>query len=154
MDHHNNIEEVAFTELDQTGTFDIFVGELPPDFGEGIGLLASVNDPISPEAVDARPRTVTWTELDALLEETPPDLILSGINEGENIGSGGAVSSGTVSAAVTGVLRSVPAIALSAGIDIEDESGSSRGIAQLIFHESDRVAKVEMIASAIAAAME
>ncbi|NBD16805.1 MAG: hypothetical protein GVY04_11910 [Cyanobacteria bacterium] len=80
-------------------------------------------------SVDARPRTVTWTGLDALLEETPPDLILSGINEGENIGSGGAVSSGTVSAAVTGLLRSVPAIALSAGIDIEDESGSSTSIA-------------------------
>ena len=237
----SEIEEVAFTELDETGTFDIFVGELPPDFGEGTGLLASVNEPISPEevtdprsegqrflsgaitvtpidgnwgagetvrqeisdrvenapedptatplnilltnddgfdaegievllaalteaghqvtlvaplqqqsgqgtrldvdkffqpltiqefapnqfSVEARPRTVTWAGLDALLEETPPDLILSGINEGENIGVGGAVSSGTVSAAVTGLLRGVPAIALSAGIDLSEEEAAS-----------------------------
>ncbi len=237
----SKIEEVAFTELDETGTFDIFVGELPPNFGEGIGLLASVSDLISPEevteptsegqrflsgaitvtpidgnwgageavrqeisdrvnnapddatatplnilltnddgfdaegievlleglteaghnvtlvapleqqsgqgtrldvdkffqpltiqefapnqfSVDARVRTVTWTGLDALLEESPPDLILSGINEGENIGSGGAVSSGTVSAAVTGLLRGVPAIALSAGIDLSGDNASS-----------------------------
>ena len=70
--------------------------------------------------VDAGVRTTTWAGLDFILEETP-DLVISGINEGENIGAGGAVSSGTVSAAGTALLRGVPAIAVSAGIDLEDE---------------------------------
>jgi 5'/3'-nucleotidase SurE len=71
--------------------------------------------------VDAAPRTTTWAGLDFILNEKP-DLVISGINEGENIGPGGAVSSGTVSAAVTALLRDVPAIAISAGIDFVDET--------------------------------
>ncbi|MGK7951203.1 MAG: 5'/3'-nucleotidase SurE [Xenococcaceae cyanobacterium] len=70
--------------------------------------------------VDAGVRTTTWAGLDFILEEKP-DLVISGINEGENIGAGGAVSSGTVSAAVTAILRDISAIAVSAGIDLEDE---------------------------------
>ncbi|NES77072.1 MULTISPECIES: 5'/3'-nucleotidase SurE [Okeania] len=71
--------------------------------------------------VDGAPRTTTWAALDFVLDDKP-DLVISGINEGENIGPGGAVSSGTVSAAVTALLRDVPAIAISAGIDFEDET--------------------------------
>ncbi|MEO0801988.1 MAG: 5'/3'-nucleotidase SurE [Cyanobacteria bacterium J06642_2] len=67
--------------------------------------------------VDASVRTTTWAGLDSILDEAP-DLVISGINEGENIGPGGAVSSGTVSAAVTGLRRDVPAIAISGGIDL------------------------------------
>lgn len=78
--------------------------------------------------VDAGVRTTTWAGLDYILEETP-DLVISGINEGENIGAGGAVSSGTVSAAVTAILRDVPAIAVSAGIDLSDPERSSTTIA-------------------------
>ncbi|MEM8780815.1 MAG: 5'/3'-nucleotidase SurE [Cyanobacteria bacterium P01_G01_bin.49] len=72
--------------------------------------------------VDGGVRTTTWAGLDFILEGKAPDLVISGINEGENIGPGGAVSSGTVSAAVTAILRDVPAIAVSAGIDLEDEA--------------------------------
>lgn len=70
--------------------------------------------------VDAGVRTTTWAGLDFVLGGEAPDLVISGINEGENIGPGGAVSSGTVSAAVTALLRDVPAIAVSAGIDLAD----------------------------------
>ncbi|MEO1685750.1 MAG: phytase, partial [Cyanobacteria bacterium J06631_12] len=70
--------------------------------------------------VDAGVRTTTWAGLDFVLGGEAPDLVISGINEGENIGPGGAVSSGTVSAAVTALLRDVPAIAVSAGIDLSD----------------------------------
>lgn len=69
--------------------------------------------------VDGSLVTTTLAGLDFILEEKP-DLVISGINEGENISIGGAVSSGTVSAAVTAILRDVPAIAVSAGIDITD----------------------------------
>ena len=67
--------------------------------------------------VDAGVRTTTWAGLDFILDEQP-DLVVSGINAGENIGPGGAVSSGTVSAAVTALLRGVPAIAISGGFDL------------------------------------
>lgn len=76
--------------------------------------------------VDAGVRTTTWAGLDFVLGGKAPDLVISGINEGENIGPGGAVSSGTVSAAVTALLRGVPAIAVSAGIDLSNpESGAT-----------------------------
>lgn len=78
--------------------------------------------------VDAGVRTTTWAGLDFILEETP-DLVISGINEGENIGAGGAVSSGTVSAAVTAILRDVPAIAVSAGIDLTDPERTATSVA-------------------------
>lgn len=230
----NGIQGVALTRLDETSNIDLSFGELPPDFGEGAGLLVDINEPISPQdvtnpqsegqqflagfitvtpvdgdwsagetvranlesridsapedavatplnilitnddgfdaegigvlfdaltaaghtvtlvapleeqsgrgtlldvdsifapvaveefepnkfSVDLAPRGVTWAALDFILAGETPDLVISGINEGENIGPGGAVSSGTVSAAVTALLRDVPAIALSAGIDL------------------------------------
>lgn len=46
----------------------------------------------------------------------PPDLILSGPNEGRNVGAI-ILSSGTVSAAQYAAMRGLPAIALSAGVD-------------------------------------
>ncbi|RIV92882.1 acid phosphatase [Aurantiacibacter xanthus] len=48
-----------------------------------------------------------------------PDLVLSGPNEGQNVGSI-AISSGTVSNAQFAALRGLPAIALSAGSNTED----------------------------------
>jgi 5'/3'-nucleotidase SurE len=69
-------------------------------------------------SVDGGVRTTTWAGLDFVLEGEAPDLVISGINAGENIGPGGAVSSGTVSAAVTALLRGVPAIAISGGLDL------------------------------------
>ena len=49
-----------------------------------------------------------------------PDLILSGPNEGQNVGSV-VITSGTVSNAQYGVIRGIPAIALSAGIATADK---------------------------------
>jgi 5'/3'-nucleotidase SurE len=79
--------------------------------------------------VDAGVRTTTWAGLDYVLQGEKPDLVISGINEGENIGPGGAVSSGTVSAAVTALLRGVPAIAISAGIDLTDPTRAATDLA-------------------------
>jgi 5'/3'-nucleotidase SurE len=42
-------------------------------------------------------------------------VVISGINEGENVGSSIAISSGTVSAATAATRRGIPAIAVSAG---------------------------------------
>jgi 5'/3'-nucleotidase SurE len=69
--------------------------------------------------VDGTPTTTTLAALDAILQDQPPDLVISGINEGENTGLA-AVSSGTLSAAVAALLRGVPAIAVSAGINLAE----------------------------------
>jgi 5'/3'-nucleotidase SurE len=66
--------------------------------------------------VDATPTVTTWAGLDYILRDNKPDLVISGINRGENIGVF-AVSSGTVSAAVAALNRGIPAIAISAGVD-------------------------------------
>jgi 5'-nucleotidase len=47
-----------------------------------------------------------------LLADTPPDLVVSGINDGQNIGAA-AVGSGTVGAAVAALQQGIPAIAVS-----------------------------------------
>lgn len=48
-----------------------------------------------------------------VMRDTPPDLILSGVNQGGNLGTE-TVFSGTVGAAMTGMLLGIPSIALSA----------------------------------------
>jgi len=71
--------------------------------------------------VDSTPTIATWAALDYILRNEQPDLLVSGINQGENVGNT-AVSSGTVSAAVAALYRGVPAIAVSAGINLAESS--------------------------------
>lgn len=121
--------EVLYETLTASGHHVTLVA--PKEQQSGTGTVLDVDAIFQPTEVvnfeenkwfvDGAPRTTTWAALDFILDEKP-DLVISGINEGENIGTGGAVSSGTVSAAVTALLREVPAIAVSAGIDFEDET--------------------------------
>ncbi|MEO0538965.1 MAG: 5'/3'-nucleotidase SurE [Cyanobacteria bacterium P01_A01_bin.123] len=62
-------------------------------------------------ACSGTPADCVKLALGALLE-TPPDFVLSGINHGANLGSD-VLYSGTVSAAMEGVIEGIPAIALS-----------------------------------------
>lgn len=70
-------------------------------------------------SVDATPASVTAVGLTVILEDDPPDLVISGINKGENIGRA-AWYSGTLGAAREAVLRGIPAIALSLELDWKD----------------------------------
>jgi len=63
-------------------------------------------------SVDATPATVARIALTALLVEDPPELIVSGINRGENDGLG-AWTSGTVAVAREGAYAGIPAVAVS-----------------------------------------
>ena len=120
--------EAIYTALTEAGHIVTLVG--PKEQQSGTGTVLDVDKIFQPLEitnvednkwfVDAGVRTTTWAGLDFVLDGNAPDLVISGINEGENIGPGGAVSSGTVSAAVTALLREVPAIAVSAGIDLTD----------------------------------
>ncbi len=67
-------------------------------------------------SVDATPATVARIGLTALLVDDPPDLIVSGINRGENDGLG-AWTSGTVAVAREGALAGIPAVAVSLQLD-------------------------------------
>ena len=70
-------------------------------------------------SVDATPASVVRLGLTALLKDDPPDLVVSGINRGENDGLGSWVS-GTVAAAREAALAGIPSIALSLQIDWSD----------------------------------
>ncbi|MBD2199935.1 MULTISPECIES: 5'/3'-nucleotidase SurE [Calothrix] len=71
--------------------------------------------------VDGKPVVTTWAGIDYILRDNPPDLVISGINEGENLGLEGIIS-GTLSAAVSALNRGVPAIAVSAGVKLAERS--------------------------------
>ncbi|NMM44086.1 5'/3'-nucleotidase SurE [Rhodospirillaceae bacterium KN72] len=64
-------------------------------------------------AVTGRPADSVQAALRLLMTETPPDLVLSGVNHGINIGSD-LIYSGTVGAALSAAVNGIPAIALSA----------------------------------------
>ncbi|MGD8441514.1 MAG: 5'/3'-nucleotidase SurE [Holophagae bacterium] len=81
-------------------------------------------------SVDATPASVTAIGLTVVLEQDPPDLVVSGINKGENVGRA-AWYSGTVGAAREAVLRGVPAIALSLELDWDDPKPDWTGAARL-----------------------
>ncbi|HIK25520.1 MAG: 5'/3'-nucleotidase SurE [Thermosynechococcus sp. Uc] len=88
------------------------------------GHSLTVFDPIRAEVVSDRfhPSIKAWAcsgtpsdcvklALGALLEE-PPDFVVSGINQGSNLGTD-ILYSGTVSAAMEGVIEGIPSIAIS-----------------------------------------
>jgi 5'-nucleotidase len=70
-------------------------------------------------SVDATPATTTRVGLLVVLAEDPPDLIVSGINKGENVGRI-AWYSGTVGAAREAVLAGFPAVAFSLQMEWSD----------------------------------
>ncbi len=70
-------------------------------------------------SVGATPASVVRIGLTALLADDMPDLVVSGINRGENNGLG-AWTSGTVGAARESILVGVPSIALSLQLDWDD----------------------------------
>ncbi|WP_066014652.1 5'/3'-nucleotidase SurE [Endozoicomonas atrinae] len=83
--------------------------------------------------VDGTPMMALLYGLDVLAPERwggNPDLVLSGINSGHNVGLINPTS-GTVGATVTAVRRGVPAIALS-GTHGSDRDGTSSSLAELV----------------------
>jgi len=70
-------------------------------------------------SVAGTPATVALVGLTALLVDDPPQLIVSGINSGENDGLG-AWTSGTVAVAREGAFAGIPAVAVSLQLDWAD----------------------------------
>jgi 5'-nucleotidase len=91
----------------------------PTEEQSGAGHSLTLTRPLRLRRLGERRFCVTGTPTDAvmmaiahLMKDDPPDLILSGINRGANLGED-ATYSGTVSAAMEGALAGIPAIALS-----------------------------------------
>lgn len=72
---------------------------------------------------DAYPADTVYFGMAAVFADNPPDLVVSGINPGQNVGRV-ANHSGTVGAAITATHLNVPAIAVSVEIDLSDRSRS------------------------------
>lgn len=85
----------------------------------GAGHSLTIHHPLRPIKIDERRYSVTGTPTDTvmvalhhLMKDAPPDLILSGINHGSNLGED-VHYSGTVAGALEGVLLGVRSMALS-----------------------------------------
>jgi len=97
----------------------------PTEEQSGAGHSLTLTQPVRVRKHDERHFSVTGTPTDAvmlalahIMKDSPPDLILSGINRGANLGED-VTYSGTVSAAMEGALAGVPSIALSQGYSHE-----------------------------------
>ncbi|WP_188702522.1 5'/3'-nucleotidase SurE [Silvimonas iriomotensis] len=103
----------------------------------GTGTSISLQDPLRIKPMGERRYAVTGTPADCvavgvghLLQATPPDLILSGVNRGANLGIE-TFFSGTVGAAMTGLMMGIRSIALSQkftdGAPVRWETASTHG---------------------------
>lgn len=93
----------------------------------GVSNSLSLREPVRVENRGARRYAVHGTPGDCvavairhLMKDSPPDVLLSGINSGSNIGFE-TVLSGTVGAAITGVLLGIPSVAFSQDKRQEDQ---------------------------------
>ncbi|OGS51494.1 MAG: 5'/3'-nucleotidase SurE [Erythrobacter sp. RIFCSPHIGHO2_12_FULL_63_10] len=106
------LEEIARTISD-----DIWVCA-PAEEQSGAGHSLTLSEPVRLRRYDERRFAVSGTPTDAVMlgmrkvMDNPPDLILSGVNRGANLGDD-VTYSGTVSAAIEGALAGIKSIALS-----------------------------------------
>ncbi len=91
----------------------------PESDQSGVAHSLSLNNPLRLREVGPRHFAVQGTPTDCvimgvrrLLIDSPPDLILSGVNRGQNVAED-VTYSGTIAAAMEGALLGVPSIALS-----------------------------------------
>jgi 5'-nucleotidase len=91
----------------------------PAEEQSGKGRSLTLTTPIRLRSIDTHHHAVGGTPTDAvimalalIMKDAPPDLILSGINRGANLGEDVSYS-GTVAAAMEGALAGIPSIALS-----------------------------------------
>ena len=99
-------------------TDDVFV-VAPESEQSGVAHSLSINDPLRLREISSRHFAVKGTPTDCvimgvrkLLADKPPDLILSGVNSGQNLAEDVSYS-GTIAGAIEGTLLGIPSIAIS-----------------------------------------
>ena len=138
----NNEVIVCAPDVNRSGSGDMTdCGTLEAFEGETLGGYAAT-------AVDGCPADAVNYALDTLYPaDDPPDVVLSGINDGQNVGNVGpngflSQVSGTVGAAKTAARRGVPALASSQGD--ADSVDFPAGVAEVLLWLSEhRVALAE-----------
>lgn len=99
-------------------TDDVWV--VAPEFDQsGVAHSLSLSDPLRLRQLDDRRFAVKGTPTDCvimavrhMMADAPPDLVLSGVNRGQNIAED-VTYSGTVAGAIEGTILGIPSIALS-----------------------------------------
>jgi 5'-nucleotidase len=124
----------------------------PTEEQSGAGHSLTLSYPVRLRKLGERRFCVTGTPTDAvmmaiawLMKDNPPDLILSGINRGANLGED-VTYSGTVSAAMEGALAGIPSIAFSQAYSREG-LGDTPGREKIA--EADRFATASAWAEAV-----
>ncbi len=91
----------------------------PESDQSGVSHSLSINDPLRLRSIGPRRFAVKGTPTDCvimgahhLMKDTPPDLVLSGVNRGRNAGED-VTYSGTVAGAMEGAVLGIPSLALS-----------------------------------------
>ncbi len=90
-------------------------------------------------AVDGTPTDAVYMALCLVMKDTPPDLVVSGINHGPNLGND-VHYSGTVAAAIEGALLGVPALAVSLAAPPPHDFGPAAGFAAALARQMLREA--------------
>jgi len=122
------IEAVA-AALRAAGHDVTVVAPLAQQSGSGMkitfGELALVEQRPGVWSLDGSPADAMGAGLAQVLDGKAPDLVVSGANFGQNLGNN-VMLSGTVGAAMVAVLRGVPAIAVSVGLDLAEAAAEPR----------------------------
>jgi 5'-nucleotidase len=129
LTNDDGIHSPGLTALERIATElsdDVWV--VAPEFDQsGLAHSLSLNDPLRLRQVSDRKFALRGTPSDTvimavrrLLADKRPDLILSGVNAGQNTADD-VTYSGTVAGAIEGTLLGVPAIAVSQAASYEDD---------------------------------
>jgi len=96
------------------------------DIPDGLMMLVNQNpgDPNPLWSLAGTPADSAKAGLDILMKDDPPDLVVSGLNFGQNLGKPGSNTSGTEGAALVAAFAGIPSIAGSVALDIS-ESGAN-----------------------------
>lgn len=87
---------------------------------DACGDVYSLAAPTNPARYGGTPVDSLKAGLQVLLADNRPDLVVSGNNEGQNLGKPTSNGSGTVGAALQGAFEGIPAIAGSVGVNVAE----------------------------------
>ena len=88
---------------------------------DACGVQYSLAAPTTPGRYGGTPVDSIKAGLDVVLADDP-DLIVSGLNQGQNLSQEGSNTSGTIGAALAGAFHGIPAIAGSVGVNFSESS--------------------------------
>src|SRR5580693_1638404 len=113
------LEEIAHVLSD-----DVWI-VAPESDQSGVSHSLSLNDPLRLREVAPKHFAVKGTPTDCvimgvrhIMKDAPPDLILSGVNRGQNVAED-VTYSGTIAGAMEGTTHGVPSFALSQGYGLD-----------------------------------